>query len=141
MFYLGKKSLENLVGVHPDMVRVVSRAITITGIDFGVTEGSRTIETQTEYVSTGKSTTMDSMHLPQEDGHSWAVDLYCRDNNGKVTWKHEWFRLVIQAMMTAAILEGVPIRAGGLWRTFQDSPHFELDRDYYNSDGTRKGTN
>lgn len=126
-FYLGKRSLANLEGVHPDLVRVVERAITLTPIDFGVTEGLRTIEKQREYVRDGKSKTMNSKHLQQKDGYSHAVDLYCRDNQGQVTWKHEWFRLVIQAMMTAAILEGVPIKAGGLWRTFLDSPHFELD--------------
>lgn len=129
-FYLGKRSLTNLEGVHPDLVRVVKRAITLTKIDFGVTEGLRTIEKQREHVRDGASETMNSMHLPQDDGFSWAVDLYCRDNTGQVTWKHEWFRLVVQAMMTAAILEGVPIKAGGLWRTLLDSPHFELDRDY-----------
>lgn len=130
-FYLGTTSKKRLMGVHPDLVRVVERAIEITPIDFGVTEGLRTIETQKRYVAEGKSTTMNSMHLPQDDEYSWAVDLYCRDNKGNVTWEHDWFRLVIQAMMTAAIELGVQIKAGGLWRTFQDSPHFELDRNYY----------
>ena len=125
-FYLGKTSLSRLEGVHPDLVRIVKRAIEITPIDFGVTEGLRTIEKQKQYVAEGKSTTMNSKHLPQDDNYSHAIDLYCRDNKGKVTWKHEWFRLVIQAMFTAAIEEGVQIRAGGLWRTFLDSPHFEL---------------
>ena len=126
-FYLGKRSLENLEGVNPDLVKVVKRAIEITKIDFGVTEGLRTTEKQKEYLRTGKSKTMNSKHLAQKDGYSHAVDLYCRDNNGEVTWKHEWFRLVIQSMFTAAIELGVKIKAGGLWRTFLDSPHFELD--------------
>jgi len=130
-FYLGKKSLERLDGVHPDMVRVVKRAITISKLDFGVTEGLRTVERQRELLAAGKSTTMKSMHLPKEDGYSYAIDLYCRDVNGNVTWSHDWFRWVIQAMMTAAIIERVPIKAGGLWRTFQDSPHFEIDLQEY----------
>lgn len=130
-YYLGKRSLLNLEGVHPDMVRVVKRAITLTQNDFGVTEGLRLVERQRELFDSGKSTTMKSNHLKQDDGYSHAVDLYCRDNNGAVTWSHAWFRLVIQAMFTAAIIEGVPIKAGGLWRTFQDSPHFELDLKEY----------
>lgn len=125
-FYLGKTSLSRLEGVHPDLVRVVKRAIEITPIDFGVTEGLRTVEKQKQYVGEGKSTTMKSRHLPQDDGYSHAIDLYCRDTMGKVTWEHKWFRLVVQAMFTAAIELGVQIRAGGLWRTFLDSPHFEL---------------
>jgi peptidoglycan L-alanyl-D-glutamate endopeptidase CwlK len=127
-FKLSQRSLSRLDGVHPDLVRVVKRAIEITPIDFGVTEGLRDVETQKEYFADGKSTTMNSKHLKQSDGYGHAVDLYCFDNTGTVTWKLEWFRLVIQAMFTAAIEEGVKIRAGGLWRTFQDSPHFELDR-------------
>lgn len=135
-FKLGTRSLNNLEGVHPDMVRVVKRAITLTRNDFGVTEGLRTIERQQELLEAGKSTTMKSKHLPfinpnddkdPRNGYSLAVDLYCRDLVGLVTWEHAWFRWVVQAMFTAAIIEGVPIRAGGLWRTFQDSPHFELD--------------
>lgn len=130
-FVLGSKSMNTLEGVHPDLVRVVKRAITLTAIDFGVSEGVRTLETQKKYVAEGKSTTMNSMHLPQKDGFSHAVDLFCYDNNGKVTWDHAWFRYVIQAMFTAAIEEGVQIQAGGLWRTFQDSPHFQLNQSYY----------
>lgn len=130
-FYLGKRSLDNLEGVHPDMVRVVKRAITLTKIDFGVTEGMRIYSKQVDLFKSGKSTTMDSKHLEQEDGYSHAVDLYCRDSSGNVTWSHAWFRWIIQAMFTAAIIEGVKIKAGGLWRTFQDSPHFELDDNFY----------
>lgn len=130
-FKLGSKSISNLSGVHPDMVRVVNRAITLTRLDFGVTEGLRTVERQKELLKTGKSTTMKSQHLPKDDGYSYAVDLYCRDTSGNVTWEHSWFRWVIQAMFTAAIIEGVKIKAGGLWRTFQDSPHFEIDTKEY----------
>ena len=131
MFKLSQRSLNNLEGVHPDLVRVVKRAIEITPVDFGVSEGVRTIETQKQYMAEGKTTTLNSMHLPQSDGYSHAVDLYCFDVNGVITWEHEWFRLVIQAMMTAAIELGVQIQAGGLWRTFQDSPHFQLNKEYY----------
>ncbi|MFL1917012.1 M15 family peptidase, partial [Plesiomonas shigelloides] len=41
-FYLGKHSLENLRGVHPDLVKVVKRAIELTKVDFKVIEGKRT---------------------------------------------------------------------------------------------------
>lgn len=38
-FKLGKRSLSNLEGVHPDLVKVVHRAIEITTVDFTVIEG------------------------------------------------------------------------------------------------------
>ena len=132
MFQLSKKSISNMQGVHPDLVRVVNRAITLSKIDFGVSEGLRTHDRQIELFNDHKSTTMNSMHLAQKHtGYSHAVDLFCFDFQGNVTWEHQWFRLIVQAMFTAAILENVQITAGGLWRTFLDSPHFQLDKDYY----------
>ena len=37
-FKLGKRSLSNLKGVHPDLVKVVKRAIELTEVDFTVIE-------------------------------------------------------------------------------------------------------
>ncbi|MCH7385592.1 hypothetical protein MMP71_17255 [Acinetobacter dispersus] len=48
-FKLGSRSLERLKGVNTDLVKVVKRAIEITGVDFIVGEGVRTIEKQREY--------------------------------------------------------------------------------------------
>lgn len=127
MYKLSSRSLGHLEGVHPNLVRVVKRAILITRTDFGVVCGVRLLETQQEYFAQGKTTTLNSKHLVQADGFSHAVDLACYDDKGKLTYDTGWFNWVIQAMFTAAILEGVPIRAGGLWRTFIDAPHFELD--------------
>ena len=44
MYQLGKKSKKKLEGVHPDLVKVVERAIEITEQDFTVLEGLRDIE-------------------------------------------------------------------------------------------------
>ena len=40
-YKLSTKSLSNLKGVHPDLVKVVKRAIELTECDFTVTEGLR----------------------------------------------------------------------------------------------------
>lgn len=69
-YRLGKRSRQHLVGVHPDLVRVVERAINITSVDFTVLEGLRAIERQRRLLSSGASTTLRSRHLT---GH--AVDL------------------------------------------------------------------
>lgn len=130
-FRLSKRSLDNLDGVHSDLARVVKRAIEITRVDFGVSEGLRTLDRQKQLKAEGKSTTLNSRHLPQSDGFSHAVDLYVIGPDGKASWKHKHFRLAIQAMMTAAIELDVQIKAGGLWRDFLDSPHFELNKEYY----------
>ena len=79
----------------------------------------------------GKSQTLNSKHLIQPDGYGHAVDLFVIGDDGGATWEYKYFRLAIQAMMTAAIELNVQIKAGGLWRDFLDSPHFELNSEYY----------
>jgi peptidoglycan LD-endopeptidase CwlK len=69
-FQFSQRSLDRLIGVHPDLVRVVQTAISIAKSDFMVIEGIRTLEKQREYFQAGKSLTMKSRHLT---GH--AVDL------------------------------------------------------------------
>lgn len=127
---LSKRSQERLQGVHPDLIKVVNRALEISPYDFGITEGVRSIETQKQYVTEGKSKTMNSYHLKQEDGYSYAIDfvVYLGSN---ITWEIGYYRKVIQAFITASIELGVQIEAGGLWRTFVDGPHIQLNRGYY----------
>jgi peptidoglycan L-alanyl-D-glutamate endopeptidase CwlK len=80
-YTLGNRSLQNLSGVHPDLVAVVKRAVEITEQDFSVIEGIRNINRQRELVKTGKSTTMNSRHLT---GHAvdiapWPISWDCKD--------------------------------------------------------------
>lgn len=129
-YALGKRSLERLVGVHPDLVRVVQRAIELTDHDFSVVEGLRSLETQRAYVAKGASKTMNSRHLT---GH--AVDLY---PVGRPT---PWDKcpVVAAAMLAAAVELDVAIRWGGDFNEngrsddekFYDGPHFELLRSKY----------
>ncbi len=128
-FELSRRSenrIDGVIPLHPSLAKVVRKAITIATTDFGVGEVGRSIERQLKLVDDGLSTTMNSKHLKQKDGYSHAVDLYVYNPAGEVTWEHKHFRPIVQAMFTAAIEEGVQIRAGCLWRNFQDSPHFEV---------------
>lgn len=122
MYKLSQRSLDRLKGVHPDLVKVVKRAIELTDHDFSVIEGVRSVETQREYVAKGVSKTMNSRHIT---GH--AVDLY---PVGRPT---PWERCVVvaKAMQKAADEFGVPIVWGGSWKSFYDGPHFELLRSKY----------
>ena len=122
-YKLGTRSLQNLSGVHPDLVDVVKLAITITEQDFTVIEGIRNINRQRELFKAGKSTTMNSRHIT---GH--AVDM--------VPWPVDWedlerFEVVAEAMKQAAEELDIPIVWGGDWKSFYDAPHFELDRKTY----------
>lgn len=152
-FNLSNKSLRRLEGVHPDMVAVVKRAIEITKVDFGVTEGTRTVATQRKYVAAGKSQTMNSKHLPQADGYSHAVDLVAYVGSS-VSWELNLYDDIADAMKQAAKELNVSVKWGAAWnvpdvtqwggtmeeammhyvderraqgrRPFIDGPHFEL---------------
>lgn len=122
---LSQSSLNNLKGVHPDLVRVVKRAILITEVDFRVGEGLRSLAQQKKNVAKGVSWTLNSRHLT---GH--AVDLLALINN-KVTWSWAPYYKIAEAMKEAAKEEKVKIEWGGDWKKTKDGPHFELDRKTY----------
>ena len=113
-FKLGTKSLSNLKGVHPDLVKVVKRAIELTECDFTVTEGLRTKATQALYVKQGKSQTMNSKHL---DG--LAVDLAAWVN-GTINWNFDHYFKIADAVRKASIELGIKIKWGGAWRYLND---------------------
>ena len=140
-FVLSDKSLQKMVGVKDDLVRVVKRAIEISDTDFAVIEGLRTKERQAYLVKKGASKTMNSKHLT---GH--AVDI-APVIDGKISWDFEHYYALAQAMAKAATELGVKVRWGGAWVTitgksgtpqewvkayragggrFLDGPHFEL---------------
>ena len=119
MYKLGSRSLQNLSGVHPDLVAVVKRAVEITEQDFSVIEGIRNINRQRELVKTGKSTTMNSRHLT---GH--AVDIA----PWPISWDWEYFYPIADAMKQAAEELDVALEWGGDWKSFPDGPHYQLSR-------------
>jgi len=119
-YVLGKRSLQRLEGVHPDLVRVVKRAITLTPVDFTVLEGVRTVARQKQLVAAGASKTMNSRHLT---GHAVDLGAYV---GGSVRWDWPLYHKIAAAVKEAARLEGVPIEWGGDWRTFKDGPHWQL---------------
>ena len=113
-FTFSSRSLAELQGVHPDLVQVARRAIELTPVDFGVLDGIRTVEEQRENVAKGVSQTMNSKHLPQEDGLGHAVDLVPYVN-GQYRWEMGAVHPVAAAVRTAAREFGVAIRWGGCW--------------------------
>jgi peptidoglycan L-alanyl-D-glutamate endopeptidase CwlK len=132
-------------------VKVIEHALSVSDLDFCVTEGLRTIDRQRQLVAAGASKTMNSRHIT---GH--AVDL-APIIGGTVRWDWPLFYRIAQAVQTAAQHHRVPIVWGGVWdkrmteygdpgeeshayvdrrrklgkAAFIDGPHFELDRSVY----------
>ena len=119
-FALGQRSLSRLEGVHPDLVRVIKRAIELTPVDFTVLEGLRTLARQQRYVASGASRTMRSRHLT---GH--AVDI-APWVGGAVSWAWPLYHKLAPAVKQAAKECDVPVEWGGDWRSFKDGPHWQL---------------
>jgi len=124
-YALSALSRKHLTGVHPDLVRVVERAITLTDTDFRVLEGRRTRARQQQLVTAGASKTLKSRHLT---GH--AVDLGALVG-GKIRWDWPLYHRISKAMKAAAIELGVAVVWGGDWKSFKDGPHYELERRRY----------
>lgn len=151
MFKFSQRSLDKLKRVHPDLVKVITEALAVSVVDFGVTEGLRSIERQEELVEKKLSHTMKSKHLQQEDGWGHAVDLVPYVG-GKVSWDWPHIFLMAEAIQSRIRHSQYPkIRWGGAWtllnvnkspkelqegyvaycrtvgRTpFLDGPHFEI---------------
>lgn len=149
---LDARSERALRSVHPDLVRAVRRAATLTSIPFIVTEGLRTLERQKHLVAIGASQTLNSRHLT---GH--AADL-APLVEGKPAWDWPLVFKIAEAMRQAARAENVELRWGGAWdrrlnaingtperesasyverrhaarrKAFLDGPHYELPAELY----------
>jgi peptidoglycan L-alanyl-D-glutamate endopeptidase CwlK len=119
-YNLSKKSRDRLAGVHPDLVKVVGRAIEITEIDFAVLEGVRSKTRQEQLVKAGASQTMRSRHLT---GHAVDLGAYVA---GSVRWDWPLYHKLAVAVKQAAAELQIPIEWGGDWTTFKDGPHWQL---------------
>lgn len=110
-FILSKLSLSRLEGVHPDLVKVVKRAIELTEVDFRVNEGLRSKSRQAQLVASGASQTSNSRHLT---GH--AVDLLALVK-GVPSWDWVHYYKIAEAMRQAAAELKIKIEWGGSWGT------------------------
>ena len=124
-FKLSLRSRRNLVGVHPDLVMVVNRAITMTPVDFAVIEGVRSKKRQAQLLESGATWTMNSRHLT---GH--AVDLGAWVD-GEIRWDWPLYHRIADAMKRAASELSIPIEWGGDWENTPDGPHFQLPWEDY----------
>ncbi len=125
IFEFSKRSNERLVGVHPDLQRVMRRAISQSPVDFVITEGVRTKAKQAQLVAAGASQTMNSRHLT---GHAVDVAAFVGKD---VRWDWPLYVQIAKAVKAVATEINVPIVWGGDWKSFRDGPHFELDRKRY----------
>lgn len=119
-FKFSQRSENNLKGVNPDLVKIVRRALQLSPVDFGITEGLRTVERQRQLVAAGKSQTMNSRHI---SGH--AVDVFAYPTSAG-SWEWKYYEQIATAFKQAAKELNIPVEWGGDWKTLKDGPHFQL---------------
>lgn len=148
-FTLSQRSLGRLDGVKNELHSVVTTAIGLTNVDFGVTCGLRDLKTQEDLVARGASQSLKSKHLTGD-----AVDVVAYIGGSRISWELNLYDDIADAFKEASVREGVGIRWGASWhipdlrdwegtaeeammayidlrrsqgrRPFIDAPHFEL---------------
>lgn len=123
MFKFSENSLKKLEGVVPKLRMVVERALSLSEVDFSITEGVRSLERQKELVAAKKSQTMRSYHL-----RGAAVDV-AAFIDGKLSWDFKHYEKINEAFQEAAKELDVTITWGGSWKTLKDGCHFQLENE------------
>jgi len=126
MFKLGKNSLNNLVGVDDRLIDIAEVAIKLSNIDFGIpsTGGLRTEEVQAKLFADGVSKA-DGVNSRSYHQSGKALDVYAYVD-GKASWDKLHLSLIAAAMLQASAQLGYELKWGGLWKSWQDYPHFEI---------------
>ena len=124
-YSFSKRSLSKLQDVHPKMVLLMMEAIKTSPIDFCITCGVRTLETQKQMYKLKRSKcdgiVKKSNHQVKKDGFSYAVDIV----SYPVDWSKEKFKILANHIKATAKALNIKIRWGGDF-TMVDMPHFEL---------------
>ncbi len=136
-----KRSLDNLLGVHPKMIHLLNEAIKTSPVDFTITDGVRTSQEQIDLYAIGRRgkrgevivTKKDgvkkkSNHQPKSDGFGYAVDLYpYYEGKVQVTGIEvvPALQQIAQHIKERAAMLGIKVIWGGDWN-MRDLPHFEL---------------
>lgn len=133
---MSNRSKNNLKGVHPNMIMLVSYALAISEVDFFVNEGLRSLQRQQELYAQGRTTkgsivtnvdgvNKKSNHQAKDDGYGYAVDVYYVGwTNKDKSDDSRWYK-IYEAFETASKNLNIPIKIGAYWK-MKDMPHIEL---------------
>lgn len=136
MYSFSQRSKNNLLFIHPDLVKVMNEAIKNSPIDFIITDGIRSTEEQRKLYNQGRTTpgkivtnadgvNNKSNHQVKSDGYGYAVDLYPFYNGSAQLNDAKSLKIISDHIKSIAKELGVNVQWGGDWK-FKDYPHFEL---------------
>ncbi len=144
-YKFGERSIANLNTAHPDLQLIIKTALISSMVDFGVSEGHRTLERQKELYDEGKSR-IDGISKKGKHNHnpSLAVDIYAYVPGHKnltfdkvhLAYLGGHILLVGKLLYESGQVEH-KLRWGGNWdgdgvllhdQKLWDMPHFELTK-------------
>jgi len=139
----GNRSKEKLGTCHADLQLIMEESLKVSQVDFGVSEGNRSIEKQLEYFNTGKSK-IDGIKIKGKHNYqpSLAADIYAYIKGKPHFAFNKTYLVYLMGVITSVAQrlynEGKishVVRSGYNWdsdgeigtdQTFQDLPHYEL---------------
>lgn len=145
MYQFGNRSKEKLSQCHQDLQLIAEESLRVSQVDFGVSEGHRTIEKQQEYFRTGRSK-VDGIKVKGKHNYqpSLAIDIYASvSGKPKLAFNPTYLSYlggVLTSVAKRLLNDGKithKLRWGYNWdmdgeigtdQRFQDMPHFELKK-------------
>ena len=146
-YKFSKRSLDNLKGLHPDLIEFAFELIKVTPHDIMITCGVRTAEEQNKIYWETREKGKDGMiytkfkdgvlmkhktncdgymhksnHQVKDDGLGYAFDIAVLINN-KCDWDRKRFLEVADS--ARELMKKYKVEWGGDWK-MRDYPHFEL---------------
>lgn len=123
---LNTASEKKLVGVKPDLVKVVRRAAELTKQPFQIVQGNRTQAEQNKLYDQGRGSPGPIVTWTKKSKHigGGAVD-FAALVNGTINWQEKYYPAVAHAFKVAAVELGIGIEWGGDWKT-KDWGHIQL---------------
>ena len=136
MYNLSARSLNTMVGVNLELVKVIKEAIVNSPYDFMITQGVRSAKYQNDLYQHGRTVrglkvtnadgyTKKSNHQIKVDGFGYAIDFVIL--NGKaLDWDTESkYEAVAKHILEVGYKLGIDLEWGGNWR-FKDYPHVQI---------------
>lgn len=128
------RSERNLIGVEDDMIMVVQYAFELIsddvtrlpGCKMVIVDGLRTEEEQIQNMVAGVSWTMNSKHLPNDNGKSEAIDFALVWKNKVVQQLPVYERVWMACYRPSGHFLGLDLEWGGNWKS-RDGPHIQMN--------------
>lgn len=131
-YKFSSRSLQQLSDIDEQLIQLMTRAITISPIDFGIPEfgGFRTAEQQQNLYLKGLSK-CDGYKIKSYHQSGKAVDVFAFIN-GKASWDKVHLGIIAGVILSEANRMNIGLRWGGTFgsNSFNgwDMPHFELTK-------------